>query len=102
MFFSTVFSVVLALSSTTLGGPVQEKRTSFKSSVVEKLLAPPPGWVHDPSTQVDKDASSIKLRIHLVQQDMDNFHQMAMDVCAYNTHDIWNILIIVTDCNPRP
>lgn len=81
MYFSGVVSTVLVLAVTAVAGPVQQKRSEFSSSVVEKLLAPPAGWVADPSTTFDKDEAMIKLRIHLVQNDMEKMQQLAIDVC---------------------
>jgi tripeptidyl-peptidase I len=74
----------LLLSSTTLAIPATtgqstKEDVSFKSSIREKLAGPPKGWVKDENVVVDK-TSMMRLRIHLVQQDMDKFHKLAMDV----------------------
>jgi tripeptidyl-peptidase-1 len=77
------FSTFLTLSSMTFAIPTSGKYTvkdaSFRSSVREKLAGPPPGWVRNGSTEVDK-ATLMSLRIHLVYQDMDKFHELAMNV----------------------
>ena len=59
--------------------PVTDK--FVKSSVFEKLIEPPVGWVKDDAAHFDKDTATVKLRIHLVQQGMSRFHEMAMKVC---------------------
>lgn len=50
------------------------------SIVFEKVDSSPAGWVLDKSAKVDKDETFITLKIHLVNQGMDAFHQLAMDV----------------------
>jgi tripeptidyl-peptidase-1 len=50
------------------------------SVVFEKVESSPAGWVLDKAAKVDKDATSITLKIHLVNQGMDKFHKLAMDV----------------------
>lgn len=52
----------------------------FNKAVVEKLEAAPIGWVKDPSANLEKDATSITLKVHLVNQGMSKFHDLAMDV----------------------
>lgn len=54
------------------------------AAVIEKLNAPPAGWYRDAdiSAEIDKDALMMKLRIHLVHQDMDKFHDLATQVCS--------------------
>lgn len=75
MFLLEAVSLLLALSSAVLAGP-----TGLKSSVVEALEGPPAGWTRDGSAKLNKDTSRVKLRINLVQQDMDKFHELAMNV----------------------
>jgi tripeptidyl-peptidase-1 len=48
--------------------------------VLEKIESSPPGWIVDQSANIDKDAMTITLKIHLVNQGMDAFHKLAMDV----------------------
>lgn len=50
--------------------------------VLEKIEDSPTGWVLDPSSDVDKDNTVISLKIHLTNQGMDEFHNLAMDVRA--------------------
>ena len=64
-------------------GSDSSKDATFKSSVFESLYEPPIGWVRDDTAKVDKDSSTISLRIHLVQQNMDKFHDMAMKVVKH-------------------
>ena len=76
-------SVAFALSASALAFPLlsdSSKDVTFKSSIFEKLASPPAGWARDDAVQVDKDASTVKLRIHLVQQGMEDFHDLAMKV----------------------
>ena len=83
MFLLNTLSAALALSSSALSFPFSSDSSedvTFKSSIFEKLAAPPAGWARDETVQVDKDASTVKLRIHLVQQGMEDFHDLAMKV----------------------
>jgi tripeptidyl-peptidase-1 len=77
------FSGVLAFSLTAFASPApgkySSKNVSFKSSIREKLAGPPAGWVKDDSININKD-SMMSLRIHLVHQDMDKFHELATNV----------------------
>lgn len=84
MYFFSAVSVVLALSPSAFSSPTRHPKrdVSFKSSVVEKLNGPPVGWTKDDSTKVDKNVEMVKLRIHLVQQEMDKFHNMAMKIAT--------------------
>lgn len=84
MGFFKAASVLLALASTatpfpTWGNPFSQD--VYKNSVVESLTAPPRGWVRDESKDVDKDDAQIRLRMHLVHQDMDKFYELALSVC---------------------
>lgn len=58
------------------------KNVDFNKAVVEALDAAPTGWVKDASAKLDKDATSITLKIHLVNQDMDKFHDLAMNIAT--------------------
>lgn len=60
----------------------QDAGASYDSSIVESLSGPPKGWVHDDTQVVDKDAARIKLRVHLVHQDMDKFQELAMNIAT--------------------
>jgi tripeptidyl-peptidase I len=74
----------LALSTTAVAFPATGKYTrtdgEFATSVREKLAGPPPGWVSDESVTIDKESSTLSLRIHLAHQDMDKFHELAINV----------------------
>jgi len=89
-------SVVLAFSSSVLAWPTFGLRSSrdatFKSSIVAKLNGPPAGWEKDDSAKVNKDIDMVKLRIHLVQQGMSDFHDVAMKVLKFFTcsHVLYN------------
>lgn len=74
MFLVKVFSAVLAVSS------VHALPTFVKSSIFEKISTPPPGWELDETVKLDKDASVMKLRLHLVQQNKDKFYELATNV----------------------
>ncbi|KAG0650254.1 Tripeptidyl-peptidase sed3 [Hyphodiscus hymeniophilus] len=83
------FSALLALSSSVLAFPFSGKEDGhLKSSVFEKLAAPPAGWERDDGVLFDKDGSSVKLRIHLVLQNMADFHDLALKI-ATPGHDLY-------------
>lgn len=76
-------STILAVASSVLAIPYESSASrvvAFKSSVFHKLAQPPMGWERDESVIIDKDGSSIKMRIHLVQQRMGEFHDLALKV----------------------
>jgi tripeptidyl-peptidase-1 len=50
------------------------------------------GWVKDESATIDKGASTVRLRFHLVQQDMSKFHDVAMKVISILCLNCFNIL----------
>ena len=78
------FFALLALSSRAVAFPATGKHArmdgGLTTSVREKLAGPPPGWMRDETVTLDKDTSTLSLRIHLVQQDMDKFHELALNV----------------------
>jgi tripeptidyl-peptidase-1 len=78
MFVFKGLSVAVALALTVVARPTSH--VDFEKSVVESLKEAPAGWVKDASERVDKDATSITLKIHLVNKDMDKFHERAMNV----------------------
>ncbi|MCJ1312916.1 hypothetical protein MMC25_006592 [Agyrium rufum] len=87
MYLLRALPVLCALTSsvsyafpTSVSAPAADKFA--KSSVVERLTGPPEGWVKDDAARFDKDAAVVKLRIHLVQQGMDRFHDMAMKIAT--------------------
>jgi tripeptidyl-peptidase-1 len=81
--FKSLF-VVLAVSTCSIASPLSggsaRRDEVFKGGVVESLSGPPLGWAEDENVKLDKDELKISLRIHLVQQDMDKFHDLAMKV----------------------
>jgi hypothetical protein len=79
-----ICSAFVALSCTAFAIPAPReyhgRDVSFESSVREKLGVPPAGWVKNESVAFDKETSMMSLRIHLAHQDMDTFHDLAMNV----------------------
>ncbi|ORY17869.1 peptidase S8/S53 domain-containing protein [Clohesyomyces aquaticus] len=80
MFVLRSLSVAIALSVAAVALPTSH--VDFQKSVAESLRSPPTGWVKDASEKVDKDAASITLKMHLVNQDMDKFHEHAMNIAT--------------------
>lgn len=78
---SNTLTFILAIAFSVSAVPtLSRKDVDFSKSVVEKLNGPPAGWVQDDSIDFDKDASNVKLRIHLVRQGVEKFEEMAMNV----------------------
>lgn len=50
------------------------------SVVLEKIESSPTGWTLDPAANVDKESTTLTLKIHLTNQGMDDFHRLALDV----------------------
>jgi tripeptidyl-peptidase I len=73
MFILKSLSTVVILAAVCIARPTS-------SVVFEKLENVPAGWIKDDSARVDKDATSISLKIHLINNDMDTFHELAMNV----------------------
>ncbi|KAF1955942.1 subtilisin-like protein [Byssothecium circinans] len=69
-----------ALSAALLSTRAFARPTS--NFVIEKLESPSVGWVKDSSAYVDKDATTITLKIHLANQNMDKFHERAMNIAT--------------------
>jgi tripeptidyl-peptidase-1 len=70
----TRLSALTAIATTCLARPTS-------SVVVEKLDSAPVGWVKDGSSAaLDKEATTITLKIHMVNRDMAKFHELAMNV----------------------
>jgi hypothetical protein len=78
MFLLKSVAVVVAVSTAAVARPASH--INFAKSVAEEIASPPVGWTEDAAEKVDKDATSITLKIHLVNQDMDSFHKHAMNV----------------------
>jgi len=78
MYTHQVLSWVSLLATACVARPASD--VNFSKAVVEKLDAAPVGWVKDVSADLDKAATSITLKVHLVNKDMDKFHDLAMNV----------------------
>ena len=76
MAFLKGFVAVLVFSTSVIASPYGRSAHVVK----EKLSSPPVGWVHDVSHKIDKDAAPIKLRINLVEQNMEKFHETVIRV----------------------
>jgi hypothetical protein len=83
MFVLKTLSVAVAVAIFAVAHPTSH--LDFEKSVAETLKAAPAGWVQNSSEEVDKDATSITLKIHLVNKDMDKFHERAMNVSAHSS-----------------
>ncbi|OSS43496.1 hypothetical protein B5807_11875 [Epicoccum nigrum] len=62
------------------------------SIVLEKIEGSPAGWTLDQSAEVDRDATVMQLKIHLVNQGMDKFHKLAMDIATPGSSQYGNHL----------
>ncbi|KAL5120408.1 hypothetical protein ACEQ8H_001698 [Pleosporales sp. CAS-2024a] len=80
MYILRALSTVTVLSAVCVSRPTSN--VDYNRAVVEKLQAAPAGWEKDPSAALDKDATSITLKVHLVNQDMDKFHDLAMNIAT--------------------
>lgn len=81
MYILRVFSTATFLAAVCVARPTSD--ATFAKAVVDKLAAAPVGWVKDGSAELDKDKTSITLKVHLVNQDMDKFHDLAMNVSSH-------------------
>jgi tripeptidyl-peptidase-1 len=73
-------SSILPFVALAAAFPASVRDDAFTTtSVFESIEAPPSGWV---KTNVDfnKDAAEIEVKIQLVHQDMNKFHELAMNV----------------------
>lgn len=90
MTFMKASAVLLALASSVVAFPTfvnpwaqgNAPSPSYTTAVVESLTAPPRGWALDDTKDVDKDEAVIKLRMHLVHQDMDKFREVALNIAT--------------------
>jgi tripeptidyl-peptidase-1 len=78
MLLLNAFSAAMAVASSVAA--LKVPRLSNSGRVYEKLNGPPAGWAIDDSTPIDKETSTMKLRVQLVPQNMDIFHELAMNV----------------------
>jgi hypothetical protein len=53
------------------------------SVVLEKIESSPSGWTLDPAANEDKESTTLTLKVHLVNQGMNDFHKLALDVRKY-------------------
>jgi tripeptidyl-peptidase-1 len=74
-------STITILATACIARPTSD--VNFNKAVIEKLEAPPIGWVKDASVELDKDTTSITLKVHLVNQDMAKFHDLALNVRSF-------------------
>jgi hypothetical protein len=82
MFVLKGLFVAVALTVTVLARPTSQ--IDFEKSIVEVLKEAPPGWNKDASQNVEKDATSITLKIHVVNKNMDEFHEHATNVSTHS------------------
>lgn len=90
MAFMKASTVLLVLVSSAVAFPTfaspwslsSQNAPSYVSGVVESLATPPRGWARDDTKFVDKDSALIKLRMHLVHQDMDKFYETALNIAT--------------------
>ncbi|RDW69757.1 subtilisin-like protein [Coleophoma cylindrospora] len=80
---------LLALATSSCAFPALFGRSSmrktselFDTRIAESLAYPPNGWELDENAVLDKDTSMIKLRIHLEQQGMSDFQDLAMKIAT--------------------
>ncbi|KAI1871926.1 hypothetical protein JX265_005912 [Neoarthrinium moseri] len=83
---------VAALAAGGLAFPTlglgQEKRSFAATSVFESVPAPPSGWVRENVAAFSKDEATAELRIQLVHQNMDKFHELATNI-ATPSHELY-------------
>lgn len=91
MAFLRATSALLALASSVAAFPAfsipwaassSQNAPAYVNGVVESLAAPPRDWALDETRVVDKDSAQIKLRMHLVHQDMDKFYETALNIAT--------------------
>lgn len=86
-------AVLLALASSVTAFPTftnpwssasasSQNAPAYVNGIVESLSSPPRGWVKDDTRVVDKDAAMIRLRMHLVHQDMGKFYEVALNIAT--------------------
>ncbi|KAI0132691.1 peptidase S8/S53 domain-containing protein [Xylariales sp. AK1849] len=84
MFVSKLLSVVALVAGSSAFptfGFSAAKESSTASSVFESIDNPPSGWVKE-NVEFDKDEATIALRIQLVHQDMNKFHELATNIAT--------------------
>lgn len=78
MLLLKTLSAVAAVASSAAALNVPKSTGSGR--VAEKLSGPPVGWAVDDSTPINKETSTMKLRVQLTPQNMGKFHELAIDV----------------------
>jgi tripeptidyl-peptidase-1 len=58
-----------------------EKRSFTATSTFESISAPPSRWAKHDVAGFSKDEATLELRIQLAHQNMDKFHDLALNVC---------------------
>lgn len=71
-------SAVVAVASSVAA--LHVPKSTDAGRIYEKLNSPPAGWEVDNTTPINKDTSTMKLRVQLVPQNMNKFHELAMNV----------------------
>ncbi len=80
MWFIKALSASSALLTVCVALPTTGTDFKTKRSIIQKHEDAPNGWTKDDTAYLDKDATSVTLRIHLVNENMDRFHSHAMNV----------------------
>jgi hypothetical protein len=88
------FLPVVALAAGAWAIPTFSARgESFAATALfESIEAAPSGWVQEDAA-LNKDEKAIELSIQLVHQDMDKFHDLAMNVCKVSVSRKWELAI---------
>ncbi|KAH8678016.1 peptidase S8/S53 domain-containing protein [Xylariales sp. PMI_506] len=76
MFVHTILPAILALATGSLALP-----TTSSTSVFESIDTAPSGWAKA-DVDYNKDDVSLNLRIQLIQQNMDKFHELATNIAT--------------------
>jgi hypothetical protein len=100
MFVLKGLSVAVALAVTVVARPAPQ--IDFEKSIVEVLKEAPTGWDKDASQNVEKDATYITLKIHVVNKNMDKFHEHATNASTHSRkRHVEHILMSYTGCDTR-
>lgn len=75
---------VVALAANSLAFPTTgtgiDKRSFAKTRVFESINSAPSRWAKQDAATLTKDESTLDLRIQLAHQNMDKFHELALNV----------------------
>ncbi|KAH6660927.1 peptidase S8/S53 domain-containing protein [Truncatella angustata] len=69
-----------AFPTSNFGGA--EKRSFAKTNIFESINAAPTRWAKQDIHEFSKDDATMELRIQLVHQDMDKFHELALNIAT--------------------